>query len=120
MRKWLGIITLLFAVVVYAQTTTEAINTQALQQTLGGIASTGLAVVSILYKTIPVIALLMILIVVLLKIDVRSLLHSTWFYLIVTAFAIWAILGITAQVSPAFQPIYQQITGNGCPFYWCP
>ncbi|MEM4847994.1 MAG: hypothetical protein QW794_09585 [Thermosphaera sp.] len=46
--------------------------------------------------------------------------RSVWFQLIVVAFFIWLALGVAAQVSPEFRPLYQALTGNGCPFYWCP
>lgn len=97
-----------------------AIDTGALQSTLGEMQTTALTVLQIIYKSIPVIALGLLALWAFLRRDVDTLMRSTWFYVVITAFVVWLILGVAARVSPEFAPLYQAVTGNGCPFYWCP
>ncbi|MEM1598847.1 MAG: hypothetical protein QXI07_10095 [Pyrobaculum sp.] len=97
-----------------------AIDTGALQNTLGEMQNTAITVLQIFYKSIPVIALGLLALWALARRDIDTLMRSVWFYVIITAFVVWLVLGLAARVSPEFAPLYQQITGNGCPFYWCP
>jgi len=82
--------------------------------------NTAITVLQIIYKSIPVIALGLLALWAFLRRDVDTLMRSTWFYVVITAFVVWLILGVVARVSPEFAPLYQAVTGNGCPFYWCP
>ncbi|MEM4438123.1 MAG: hypothetical protein QW680_05770 [Pyrobaculum sp.] len=97
-----------------------AIDTGALETILGEMQTTALTVLQIIYKSIPVIALGLLALWAFLRRDVDTLMRSTWFYVVITAFVVWLILGVAARVSPEFAPLYQAVTGNGCPFYWCP
>lgn len=111
--------TTLLAVMLIAATA-AAIDTNALQSTLGQMQTTALTVLQIVFKSIPVIAGALLALWAFFRRDVDTLMRSVWFQLIVVAFFIWLALGVAAQVSPEFRPLYQALTGNGCPFYWCP
>ena len=97
-----------------------AIDTGALQNTLGEMQNTTLTVLQIFYKSIPVISVGLLALWALARRDIDTLMRSVWFYVIITAFVVWLILGLAARVSPEFAPLYQAVTGNGCPSFWCP
>lgn len=76
-----------------------AIDTGALETILGEMQTTALTVLQIIYKSIPVIALGLLALWAFLRRDVDTLMRSTWFYVVITAFVVWLILGVAARVS---------------------
>ena len=104
---------------VHAQVSGPSIDVGALQSQAEAIQSTAGAVVKILFDFIPVISGLILIGWALLRRDIAAMTHSIWFYFLVSAIVIWALVAIGSVVSPEFGRIAERIGISAKPF-WLP
>lgn len=118
-RTKLVLASLTLALFVHAQVSGPSINVDALQSQAEAIQSTAAAVVKILFDFIPVISGLILIGWALLRRDIPAMTHSIWFYFLVSAIVIWALVAIGSVVSPEFGRIAERIGIRAKPF-WLP